>query len=366
MSPVLERHNKFRGQIDRESWDDHSTNDAFESAENGCRAAFIASMGNVAVVDFAGRLIGVNKGWLDFAMQFRGGLGKVGPGANYLEACRDAMRLSERDATAAMDGITRVLEGSIREFRLEYCCVIKPREHWFEMSVRPLCRPEGGAIITHLDIGRRRHAEQRAERLNQHLLELNKEAVLSQLAARFVHADNQGSAKLLQQLRAMLKMGRPLFSELAVNPLIQRAALLLRRLTAKEKVTISLQLGTSLPPVWGERRQLQQLVLNLMIHAFDAMRHSQCEDRQIVLATHKTEAGQAAILLRDGGRGIPPEQLKRVFESVFTTKTNGIGTGLALCRSIIEAHDGEISVANEPEKDVIIRVLLPACRPKPM
>jgi hypothetical protein len=122
--------------------------------------AFRASVGNVAVIDCAGRIIAANRGWLGFAREHGGRFKKIGPGANYLKVCQTAMQLGDHEASVALNGIIRVLDGSLSTFCLEYCCLTPYEELWFRMIVLPLCRREGGALITHLLI----HGERAIQR----------------------------------------------------------------------------------------------------------------------------------------------------------------------------------------------------------
>lgn len=374
----------------------------FRHDENGCRAAFHASVGNAAIIDRAGKIIGANSQWLQFARQHGGEFRKVSIGANYLKACQTAMRQGNRDAFTALNGIMGVLDGSIPEFCLEYSCPAKPDEVWYEMVVHPLRRPEGGAVIIHLNISDRRAAELRALSLAQDLAQINRLAVLGELTATFAHelsqplaairinteamksillrhapanqalkqvlsdiiADNVRAGKLIQRLRTMLKRGSPRFKALEVNALIRNVSAVLHGVARSRKVEVSLQLDSRLPLVWGEQLQLQQVFLNLMINAFDAMRRTKIQNRKLSVCTCPVQDGQIEILVRDYGSGIAAEELPRVFAPFYTTKPKGLGMGLAICRSIVETHKGAISVANNPGRGVTFRVVLPIHKPK--
>jgi hypothetical protein len=102
-------------------------------------------------------------------------------------------------------------------------------------------------------------------------------------------------------------------------------------------------------PVQGDRVQLQQVVLNLILNAVEAMGSVQKGPRELSISTERTQANGFLVTVRDTGRGIDPENIERVFEAFYTTKSSGVGMGLSICRSIIEAHGGRLwADANEP------------------
>jgi len=371
--------------------------DALRHSELRCRAVFGPSPGNVAVIDCAGRIIGLNDGWLRFARQQGGRLRSVGVGVNYLEVCQQAIKAGDHDAAAAHQGILDVLDGSSQEYSLEYRCPTRTEEMWFEMIVHPLLRHEGGAIVTHLNITNRRRAELQAQTLLHELAHVSRVAVLGELTASFAHelsqpltaiqthahaakrilaekkhthaemeellsdilADNLRAGKILQQLRALLKKDRVRLKSLKLNKLVRDVSDLLHDEAVLKKVKVTLHLDASLPRVLGERIQLQQIILNLMVNGFEAMRKKNIHKRELTLETSMMGNDQVAILVRDTGPGIPEGQIDRIFEPFFTTKTEGLGMGLAICRSMVELHGGKISVANNPEKGVTFRVVLP-------
>lgn len=374
--------------------------DALHYSEIRCRAVFGPSIGNVAVIDCAGKIIGLNDGWLQFARQHGGKLRAVGTGANYLDVCQHAMKLGSHVAGAAHHGIVEVLDGSLPEFALEYPCPTRSEELWYEMIVHPLHRNEGGAIITHLNITNRRRAELQAQTLLHELAHVSRVAVLGELTASFAHelsqpltaiqsnaqtarrllsekgpinacmeeilsdimADNLRAGKILQQLRALLKKDRVQLKPLKLNQLIRDVSDLLHDEAVLKKVKVSLHLDPTLPRIHGERIQLQQIILNLMMNGFEAMRRMNTGGRELTIETRMADADHVAILVRDTGPGIPLKQMEKIFEPFFTTKAEGLGMGLAICRSMVEVHQGEISVAKNPDKGVTFRVVLPVPR----
>jgi two-component system sensor kinase FixL len=362
-------------------------------------AVLDATIGNVAVIDCAGRIIAVNEGWLQYARQHDARLRAVSIGVNYLEVCQRAQNV-ETDAAIALSGIAGVLEGSLPVFSLEYNCPGQPENRWFEMIVHPLRRVEGGAIITHLDITSRREAEMQAQSLLQELAHVNRVAALGELTASFAHelgqpltailsnaqtarrmmakksvarskvetilsdiiADNRRAGKIIDRLRTLLKKGELRFGLVGVNNLIREISELLADEAISKGVKVMLALDANVSMVWGERIQLQQVILNLMVNAFEAMQSTTVANRRLTMQTCMEDKERVVILARDSGPGIPASQLHHIFEPFFTTKPHGLGMGLAICRSIIQTHRGEMSCVNNSDYGVTFRIALPASK----
>jgi two-component system sensor kinase FixL len=122
---------------------------------------------------------------------------------------------------------------------------------------------------------------------------------------------------------------------------------------------VSTDLAPELPPVRGDRIQLQQVLLNLLINACDAMDHGARADTHIIVRS--APAGSVVeVSVADRGRGIPPGEMERVFEPFVTTKAQGLGLGLAVCRTIVAAHGGRIWASNNAGGGATIHFTLPA------
>jgi two-component system sensor kinase FixL len=371
--------------------------EALRQSEVRCRAVFSSLVGHVAVIDRKGIIIGVNDAWLRFARQHRARVETVSQGVNYLEICRQAMAREEHEAGVALSGIQAVLEGIRSEFTLEYRCPAKSGDRWFEMIVHPLRRPEGGAIITHLNITKRRRAELEAQCLLQELAHVTRVTLMGELTASFAHelsqpltailnnaqvaqrwiadqpknpdriqeilsdivTDNLRAAKVIHQLRNMLKKGIVDFKNLNLNKLIQDVVELLKDEAILKRVRVSLDLDPALPGVRGDRIQLQQVVLNLMVNAFEAMQNVQTTQRMLLIRTSQSAKNEVFVIVQDAGPGLAPGKPDRVFEPFFSTKLEGMGMGLAICRSIVRAHQGEISAMNNPHQGATFKVRLP-------
>ncbi|MGA7809953.1 ATP-binding protein [Bradyrhizobium sp.] len=162
------------------------------------------------------------------------------------------------------------------------------------------------------------------------------------LAGRVV-ADARRAAEIIDGIRAMASRRASEHTSLALDDVIQESILFLRPEFQLKGVTVSLDLTPGLPRIAGDRTQLQQVIINLAINAAQAMTAS--GGRSILIRT-TSQPGAVCCAIEDSGPGIEPTLLPRLFDSFFTTKENGMGMGLPICRSIIEAHDGQIHADN--------------------
>ena len=122
---------------------------------------------------------------------------------------------------------------------------------------------------------------------------------------------------------------------------------------------VATDLESALPLVNGDRGQLQQVLLNFIINGTDAM-NGQDDDRKLLARTRTTAQGHVEVTIEDRGTGIPPDDLARVFEPFVTTKAQGLGLGLSICRSIVEAHGGTVRASNNADRGAAVQFELPA------
>jgi signal transduction histidine kinase len=117
----------------------------------------------------------------------------------------------------------------------------------------------------------------------------------------------------------------------------------------KSRVSVTAELADSLPLICGDRVQLQQVMLNLILNAIEALSGVREGAREVVIRTEQDAAGDALVTVRDTGPGLDLQSIERIFEAFYTTKPSGMGMGLSICRSIIEAHGGRLwASTNEP------------------
>lgn len=131
-------------------------------------------------------------------------------------------------------------------------------------------------------------------------------------------------------------------SQVDVNGLIEDVLVLIGREAARQRVEVRPQLASELPPALGDRVQLQQVLINLVMNGIQAMAPATDRARVIVIRTERHDAGQILVAVEDTGIGIEGENLDRLFGAFYTTKPDGMGMGLSISRSIVEAHGGSI------------------------
>jgi signal transduction histidine kinase len=130
----------------------------------------------------------------------------------------------------------------------------------------------------------------------------------------------------------------------------------------RNSVGVSLHLEDHLPEIHGDRVQLQQVIVNLAVNAIQAMNNTEITARRLLISTSLITDNGVYITFEDTGPGIASESRDRVFERFFTTRSEGMGIGLPICRTIIEAHRGRIEVANRPDScGALITIVLPSC-----
>ncbi len=174
-----------------------------------------------------------------------------------------------------------------------------------------------------------------------------------------ISRDAMRTVGVMQGVRSLLGAKKQQFAELDLNGLVEQTAQLVRSQALLNEVALSLDLARNLPPVLGDRVQLQQVLLNLVSNAFDAMKSGPSSKRRLTIGTSCSRKRFAAVRVRDTGEGIPPEYLSKLFNSFFTTKEMGMGMGLAICRSIIEAHGGRIWAAHNVDCGATFRFVIP-------
>jgi len=171
--------------------------------------------------------------------------------------------------------------------------------------------------------------------------------------------DDQRACEVISRLRGLLKRGPLARSALDLNEITREVARLVRGDAVTRGVSIRLDLAPGLPLVSGDRVELQQVLLNLILNGLDAMLQTSAVERILVLQTVADGAGGVRVIVRDTGSGIDPASLDRVFEAFHTTKPAGLGMGLAISRSIVEAHGGRLQAENNPGRGATFTFVLP-------
>ncbi|WP_437840585.1 hybrid sensor histidine kinase/response regulator [Sorangium sp. So ce1153] len=174
-----------------------------------------------------------------------------------------------------------------------------------------------------------------------------------------IMADDRRAGQVIQRMRAMLRKGELSAAALDLDELIRDVVRLMASAALLAGTTVRIELAPGLPRVRGDRIQLQQVLLNLLVNALDAVARRPPEARLVVVRTRRTDGGQVELSVADSGEGIPPADLERVFEPFFTSKPQGLGVGLAISRSIVEAHGGRLWAEHCPGEGATFRCALP-------
>ncbi|MBV8753579.1 MAG: GHKL domain-containing protein, partial [Hyphomicrobiales bacterium] len=159
-------------------------------------------------------------------------------------------------------------------------------------------------------------------------------------------ADRAGA--IVERIREQIKKEPPRKDHFDLNAAINEVIVLARTVIVRNDVSVQTRLAEGLLPLQGDRVQLQQVVLNLVLNAVEAMASIETGARELSISTEQDHTG-VRVAVHDSGPGIDPEHRERIFEAFYTTKPSGTGMGLSICRSIINAHGGRLwAEANEP------------------
>jgi C4-dicarboxylate-specific signal transduction histidine kinase len=363
-------------------------------------ASVLATLpGDAAIVDVSGVIVQVNDAWAVSARADEPDpLAAVSVGANYLDACKRGIATSDETARAALRLLESVLDGHSDEGMVEYA--LRGEDRWFEMRVQHLVGPEGGAAIMHFDISARKRAEAEARRHLDEIAHMDRVAALGELASALAHELNQPltailtnaqaahrflaatppdldelrecledimqndrrAGEVIRRMRPLLKKGGPAEPlPLNLNDLVKNVLALISNDALLHRVSIEAVPDPSLPVVYGDGIQIQQVILNLLVNAISAAATGPPANRKVIVWTAAGDA-HADLSVHDSGKGISETNLERVFEPFFTTKQEGLGMGLAISRSIVQAHQGRIWGENDPAGGAIFRVRLPTER----
>jgi len=158
--------------------------------------------------------------------------------------------------------------------------------------------------------------------------------------------EDSRAGEVIDRLRRLLKKGEHQSGLVNVNNQLASTLRLVHSELVSRRIKVETSLEAQLPPVSGDRVQLQQVFLNLIMNAMDAMASTQTSDRTLSVGTRSTQDGNVEVSITDRGPGMSPDQLERVFEPFFTTKEHGLGLGLSICSTIVRSHHGQLTVSN--------------------
>lgn len=173
-------------------------------------------------------------------------------------------------------------------------------------------------------------------------------------------ADDVRAGQVIARLRNLLRGGATDFSLVDLDEIVDEALALAEPQLIRQSVTVTEDLSSDLPPVRGDRVQLQQVLLNLLVNARDAMSSNRPSNRRLTVSTACREDGSLVVSVSDNGPGLSPESESNLFQPFYTTKEDGLGLGLSICRSIISAHGGRLAGRNNSEGGATFEFTLPA------
>ena len=173
-------------------------------------------------------------------------------------------------------------------------------------------------------------------------------------------SDAKRAGEVIHRIRTLSKKTNPEMTHIDVNDVIEEAAALVRHEARSHRVAMRLQLAPGLPSIRGDRIQLQQVIINLAINGVQAMAMVADRTRELLIRTHELESDRVLVAVKDVGVGIEPENLNRLFSAFYTTKPGGLGMGLSICRSIIEAHAGQLSASRNVGPGMTFQFTLPS------
>ena len=365
--------------------------EALRESERSSRSALDGIAGLIVVEDSNGKIETVNRQVLEY---FGRSLEWVKNwGTNDAVHPEDLPRILELHERAIATGIPFNYELCLRRFDGEY--------RWFDNRGVPI-RDDSGRILRWYvlltDIEDRTRALARLDQMQSDFAHMNRLSVMGELTATLAHeitqpiaaarnnaraamhflnrnppdlgeirealastvddADRAGA--IVDRIRDQIKKAPPRKSRFDLNEAINDVILLARSVVTTNGVSVRTRLAEGLAPVEGDRVQLQQVVLNLILNAVEAMSTVEAGPRELSISTEQTQAGDILVSAHDSGPGIDLDHLDRVFQAFYTTKSSGVGMGLSICRSIVDAHGGRLwADANEP-RGAVFQFTLPS------
>jgi two-component system sensor kinase FixL len=321
----------------------------------------------------------------------------------------DIERFRNRIHPEDREAVLKAVENSLRtgaEYRSEYRVLLPNGElRWMDGRGHVEFNGDGEPVRMRgasLDITQRKQAEEQAARQRNEMAHLSRVTTLGELSGSIAHelslplsailsnaqaaqralanggadlsemreilteivSENKRATEVIQHLRQWLKKGEVQQCTLRINEVVEDVLKLIRSDLINQKVTVNTELAQNLPTVTGDRVQLQQVLLNLLVNACDAMASCDDAERRLLIRTGM-ENGSSDVLLSvsDLGGSIPEDELEEIFEPFFTTKEKGMGLGLSVCRTIITAHRGRLWATNNAIRGATFHFSLPIGAP---
>jgi signal transduction histidine kinase len=177
-------------------------------------------------------------------------------------------------------------------------------------------------------------------------------------AAMRIVQDGTRASQIISRIRRLFEKGTPERASVDVNALIREMIVVLHSEAARYGISVRTNLAVDLPQVMGDRVQLQQVVMNLVVNSIEAMKDAD-RMRELAIASQRADNERVLVSVSDTGVGLPPQQADRIFKAFFTTKAHGTGMGLSISHSIIESHGGRLWAANNASQGATFHFMLP-------
>jgi PAS domain S-box-containing protein len=179
------------------------------------------------------------------------------------------------------------------------------------------------------------------------------------LAVQSISSDGHRASEVIRRVRALVKKSDAQMVPFSLNDIVSETLNILHHELLRYRVTVRLELSSALPLVLGDRIQLQQVLLNLMMNSLEAMELITDGSRELYIRSERDGARSALVTVADCGIGIPPDKASGIFEAFVTTKATGLGMGLSICRSIVQSHGGRLWVSPNEPRGAIMQFTLP-------
>jgi len=358
-------------------------------SEQSLRLAIDGIAGLVAVLTPNGELEAANRQLFEF---FGRSLEELKNwGTNDIVHPEDLPRILDLVMKGVASEIPFNFELRVRRFDGEY--------RWFENRHVPILDDSGRIARWYLlltDIEDRTRALARLDQLQADFAHVNRVSIMGELVAALSHEITQpiasarnnaraaqnfldmqppdlgevrealagivGNASragdIIDRIRDQIRKAPPRNEQFDLNAAIDEVIILGRSAIIKNRVWVQTRLSEGLFPVYGDRVQLQQVVLNLLLNAVEAMGSREAGERELLISTEQDHRG-VLVAVRDSGPGIDPTHLERVFRAFYTTKSSGVGMGLSICRSIIDAHGGRLWADVNKPRGAVFQFTLP-------
>ena len=267
-----------------------------------------------------------------------------------------------------------------------------------EIGSRLIESPEGMLVLSVIvDISPRKQAEAEARRHREEIAHLSRVAIMGEMAGSLAHelnqpltgivnnssagrrfiakgradlpkldglfeaivADGRRAGEIIRSIRSMVRKGKEVRGPVNLNDVIAAVLRFVHSDALGHHCALVTEAGPELPLVEGDQVQLQQVLLNLVVNAFEAMRETPAAERRVIIRSVRESEGRVRVSVRDFGTGLPAEEPARIFERFFSTKSEGMGMGLAIARSIVASHGGELAAANAHGGGACVHFSLP-------